>query len=125
MFCTNCGNAGLAGATFCAQCGTSLGQSAFPAEQIRIHPAQTQQWPSTVGNAPTYTPAPTSSGVAIAALIVVFFFPLLGLILGYVAQSDIRSSRGMKSGQGIATSAIILGWIFTIIGVLWFFSIMS
>lgn len=53
-----------------------------------------------------------TSVTAVAALISVFFIPLLGLILGYLAKREIVSSSGAKLGRGLAQAAIVLGWIF-------------
>jgi hypothetical protein len=66
-----------------------------------------------------YAPPPPASGMAVAALVLAFFFPVVGLILGYVAKSEIRNSGGTKGGDGMATAAIALGWIFTAIGLIW------
>jgi hypothetical protein len=74
------------------------------------------------GGTPVYaTPsfsAPTS-GLAIAALIFsiggLTFLPLLGsivgVILGYMARSDIRRRPEQVSGDGMALVSLILGWI--------------
>lgn len=64
------------------------------------------------------TPQSPTSAVAIAALISVFFIPLLGLILGYLAKKEISNSQGLKSGAGLAKASIVLGWIFVSIGTL-------
>lgn len=58
------------------------------------------------------------NGTAIAAFVfavVGFCWPLglLGLILGYVAKGQIKSRN--NSGNGLATFAIVLGWI-TVLG---------
>ncbi|MDA1359045.1 DUF4190 domain-containing protein [Glycomyces luteolus] len=58
------------------------------------------------------------NGTAIAAFVfsvVGLCWPLglLGLILGYVAKSQIKSRD--NSGSGLATAAIVLGWI-TVLG---------
>ena len=63
-------------------------------------------------------PQSPTSAVAIAALISVFFIPLLGLILGYLAKKEISNSQGLKSGAGLAKASIVLGWIFVSIGTL-------
>lgn len=63
--------------------------------------------------------APSSTSViAIAAFVSVFFIPLLGLILGYLAKKDIAQSPGNKSGKGLAKASIVLGWIFVSFGAL-------
>jgi alpha-glucoside transport system permease protein len=55
--------------------------------------------------------APTTSGLAIGALVAAFLLPVVGLVLGYLARRDIDNSRGAKSGRGLATAAIVVGWI--------------
>jgi hypothetical protein len=67
-----------------------------------------------------YQPAGPVPGktMGIVALVVVFFFSLVGLILGYVARSQ---SKAAGVDNTPAKVAIILGWIFlalTIIGVI-------
>jgi len=49
--------------------------------------------------------------------------PMLGsivaLIVGYIAKQEIRDSRGMLGGDGMATAGLVLGWIgvgLTVIG---------
>jgi hypothetical protein len=62
------------------------------------------------------TQVPQTSGLAVGALVAAIFLPILGLILGYVARNDIRSANPPKGGDGVATAAIVIGWIFTILG---------
>ncbi|MCX6459943.1 MAG: PDZ domain-containing protein [Actinobacteria bacterium] len=63
---------------------------------------------------------PQTSGLAVAALICAFLVPfILPIILGVAAKNDIRRSNGMKTGEGMATAGIVLGWIFTILILLW------
>jgi hypothetical protein len=150
MFCTNCGNQFEQEAKFCSQCGSqgqhltenvsdikitrtefnSLPVASLPTvgHPSMVPPQQTvnqvyrtypdYQYPQ--GNFIGYRPIPTTSGTAVAAIIIVFFFSLLGLILGYVARNEINKSNGMKTGAGMATTSIVLGWIFTILGFFWF-----
>lgn len=155
MFCTNCGHRLDEQAKFCSQCGSQGGVSAEAFSEINITRTEfnvpqtngqaAQQYPSFVqptsaldptnpgiqnyqfqqGSNIGYRQAPTPSGTAVAAIIVVFFFSLLGLILGYVAQNEIKKSNGLKTGSGMATTAIVLGWIFTILGFFWFIGAMS
>lgn len=66
--------------------------------------------------APTVTPqSEKTSGVAIAAIILTFLFPLIGLILGIVALSSIKKSG--EKGKGLAKAAIIISSIFIILGI--------
>ncbi len=73
-----------------------------------------------------YTPAygqpvsaPQTSGFAIASLIcsiaswflVPFIGGVLGVIFGHIARREIRRSQGWKSGNGLALSGLIIGYI--------------
>lgn len=54
------------------------------------------------------------NGLAIASFVLAIVglcspLGILGLILGYVAKSQIKSRN--NSGNGLATAAIVLGWI--------------
>jgi hypothetical protein len=57
----------------------------------------------------------STSNLAIAGLITVFFASPVGLILGYLARSEIRKSNGTKTGLKLTTATLILGWIFVAI----------
>lgn len=111
MFCTKCGELLGVEAEYCSRCGTRAGLPSVSEQRSQIG----------AGGAPVYSsaarPGATTSGLAIAALVSVFFISLLGLVLGYVARSEIRKSEGLKLGIGMANAAIILGWIFIVIGI--------
>ena len=81
------------------------------------------QWSAATGPAQYGVARPQyaqTSGLAVASLICAFLVPfVLPIILGVAAKNDIRRSNGTKSGEGLATAGIVLGWIFTIITVLW------
>jgi hypothetical protein len=57
-----------------------------------------------------------TSGLAVAALILAFFIPVVGLVLGIIALSSIKKNG--ESGKGLATAAIILSTIFMLTYVL-------
>lgn len=59
-----------------------------------------------------------TSGLAIAALILAFVFPLVGLILGIVALSSIKKSG--EKGKGLAMAGIILSSIFILLTIIFF-----
>ena len=61
------------------------------------------------GPAPIYVAAPPTNGMAIAALILVFFFFPLGIVLGHVARGQIK--RTGEGGRGLATAALIIGYL--------------
>jgi hypothetical protein len=57
-----------------------------------------------------------TSSLAVAALVLAFFFPVVGFILGIVALSSIKKNN--ESGRGLAISAIVISVILTLIGLL-------
>lgn len=66
-------------------------------------------------------PVPTGSRtnvLAIVALILAIFLPLVGAILGHVAMGQIKKTG--EEGRGLALAAIIIGWIFTGFAILGF-----
>jgi hypothetical protein len=59
--------------------------------------------------------APKTNGLAIASLICscagLFFLPIFpGIILGFVARSQIKRSNGSQKGDGLAVAGIIVGF---------------
>lgn len=57
----------------------------------------------------------TYSIFAVLSLLLAFFLPLFGIILGYVALNDIALSAGSKRGKDLAIAGIILGMIAIVI----------
>lgn len=100
MFCSNCGS-NVQG-KFCSGCGANVTTSP---EGVGLVYQETRKAVVTRPGAP-------NSGMAIAALICAFFFPLLGLILGLLARNDIRNSNGNMGGDGLANAAILVSIIF-------------
>lgn len=81
-------------------------------------PAAAPQYPVAPPPAAGYAPAPSTEAgktLGIIAVVVVFFASVVGLILGYVARSQ---SRKAGVANTPAKVAIILGWIFTVIGII-------
>jgi len=104
MFCINCGS--KFEGNFCSSCGTAASaDNQTPAASEPLVFVQTRS------TAPTSATAQTS-GLAITALVLSFFFPLIGIILGFVARNDISNSKGAKSGESMANLAIVLGFVF-------------
>lgn len=70
-----------------------------------------------------YVPAtwPRVSTRAIVALVCSFcgVFPI-GIVLGYRARREIDRSNGALAGRGVATAAIVAGWVMLAILVLFF-----
>jgi hypothetical protein len=58
---------------------------------------------------PMYVLAPPTNGVAIAALILVFVFFPIGIVLGHVARGQIK--RTGEGGKGLATAALVIGYL--------------
>jgi len=54
------------------------------------------------------TPQKTN-GIAVAALISSFFVSILGIILGFVALNQIKTSG--EQGRGLALAGIIIGFV--------------
>jgi peptidyl-prolyl cis-trans isomerase B (cyclophilin B) len=67
---------------------------------------------SSAPHPPANAPAPPTNGTAILALIFAILFAPLGLILAYVARSQIE--RSGDAGRGLVTAALIIGWILTL-----------
>jgi len=87
-YCPQCQQENPDEAGFCQKCGASL---SAPAGQ------------------------PEKSGLAIASLICgIFFFvlpsALLAVVFGHLSRSDIRRSGGRKTGGGMATAGLVLGY---------------
>jgi hypothetical protein len=71
---------------------------------------------------PQYGAAPAgavrgTNVMAILSLIFAFVFSPLGIVFGHIAKSQIR--RTGEGGSGLATAGLVLGYIFTILFVLW------
>ena len=56
-----------------------------------------------------YVSVPATNGMAIAALILVFVFYPIGIILGHVARGQIK--RTGEGGRGLATAALVIGYL--------------
>ena len=55
---------------------------------------------------------PATNTLAIVAFVLVFVVPVAGIVIGYVARSEIRKSQ--QGGHKLVVSALTLGWIFFI-----------
>jgi len=97
-------------------------QGGYPAQPG--YPAQGQQpaygAPAPYPQAPYggYPTGPKTNTMAILSLIFAFVFPILGIVFGHVALSQIKSTG--EAGRGLAQAGLILGYIFTGIVVLFF-----
>lgn len=93
MFCSNCGAINEGGGQFCKKCGQSF--SAAP---------------------PVAEGEGQISGKAIASLIcgILFFIlpsSIAAVILGHISLSEIRKSAGRLTGQGMAITGLVLGYL--------------
>lgn len=116
MFCSKCGGQLSQGVAFCSNCGnpavTPAASVYVPAPDYSAGPSQGQFQQQ------NYAQLPSASGLAVAAFVVSLFLPFIGLFMGYAARNEIRSSNGTKGGNGFASAAIAIGWIFTILGII-------
>lgn len=62
-------------------------------------------------------PAARTNSMAIAALVCSLVLAPLGIVFGHIALSQIN--RTGEDGRGLAIAGLIIGYIFTAIGVLW------
>jgi type II secretory pathway pseudopilin PulG len=107
MFCPQCGKTIAEGAYFCQNCGADT--SKVPAGT----PAKAAVSP--VAGTGIVTPQQTS-GLAIASLVcslVPFFLvtPIVAVVLGHIALSQIKRSAGRLKGSGLAIAGLILGYV--------------
>ncbi len=103
MFCALCAADNPNNGRFCVKCGAVLqGQRAMP--------------PPGGAYAPPYSGPTETSGKAIGSFIcgiLFFFFPsaIVAIILGHLSLSDIRKAGGRLTGDGWATTGLVLGYI--------------
>jgi peptidyl-prolyl cis-trans isomerase B (cyclophilin B) len=76
-----------------------------------INPVEPHGGPSGYGTA---SPQSTN-GTAVAALVFSIVLAPVGIVLGYVARSQIK--RTGEAGGGMATAALIIGWVLTVLGI--------
>jgi Domain of unknown function (DUF4190) len=55
--------------------------------------------------------------MSILSLVFAFVFPLLGIVFGHIAKKQIR--RTGEGGSGLATAGLVLGYIFTVLWILY------
>jgi hypothetical protein len=88
-------------------------------------PVAPQAAASTAATPPSPTPAsatgkPKTNGLAIAAIILAFLFPIVGLILGIVALAQIKKNN--EGGKGLAIASIIISIVITLVGIMAIFA---
>lgn len=92
-------------ATLCAMSDSNLNPQPLP-------PQQQPQYSQPYG-------APAQPGwntMAIVAFVVTFFVSIVGIILGFIALSQIK--RTGEQGRGLALAAVIIGFISLALGVI-------
>jgi hypothetical protein len=65
-----------------------------------------------------HTTAKTTNAVAMVAIVMVFFNPLAGLILGHIALVQIK--RTGENGRSAALVAAVIGWVLSSLLILGF-----
>lgn len=115
MFCSQCGVEIPGGAKFCPSCGTTTGTSPSPMPiTVTPLPLPTPRLPQqTQYQAPTTS---STSGLAIGGFIFSFLCGIIGLILCISALSEIKNSKGQKTGEGLAVGGIVISILNMVIG---------
>ena len=67
--------------------------------------------------APPYGP-PKTNVLAIIAFVAAFVVPIAAIVLGHISVSQLRTSG--EQGRGLAIAGLVVGYVFTAIGVLFF-----
>jgi predicted metal-binding membrane protein len=143
MFCPQCGAPNEDDALFCGECGAVLNPDEAsaeaeienlmtPAEEPEVEiveaspgeevAAELDEWPVAPPpppTPPTLAATATTSGMAIASLVMGIagwtLLPLIGSILavifGYMARDDIRQRPDEVTGDGLAVAGLVLGWL--------------
>jgi hypothetical protein len=60
----------------------------------------------------------SDSALPVLALIMAFVFPLAGAIIGHVALNQMRDGRIVDTNRSLAKTGMILGWVFTALGLI-------
>ncbi|WP_434742584.1 DUF4190 domain-containing protein [Micromonospora sp. SH-82] len=76
---------------------------------VREHQAPPASRPTTLGG---------TNLLALLSLIFAFVFSPVGIVLGHMAKRQIRQSG--EQGNGLATVGLVLGYVFTVLGILYF-----
>ncbi|WP_411700995.1 DUF4190 domain-containing protein [Conyzicola sp.] len=63
-----------------------------------------------------YPTAPRTNVLAIISLVAAFVMPVVGVITGHIAMSQIR--RTGEQGEGLAKAGLILSYVFIALGIL-------
>jgi hypothetical protein len=96
--------------------GEPTPQAAAPAYTA---PPAPQAYPTAPSSYPAYgqvSTAPRTNVLAIVAFILAFFISIAGVIVGFIALSQIK--RTGEGGRGLALAAVILGFVFLALGII-------
>lgn len=118
MFCIKCGKELPYGITICEDCASNQ----IPTVPPQQSPASAQPNPK-VETRPAYSDSdsiPMTNGMAIASLVTSLLgIGILGLILGIIANNQIKSSMGRQKGSGLAIAGIIISSFGIVFAVMW------
>jgi hypothetical protein len=105
-FCSKCGTQIDQGSAFCQNCGTPVSGANAPAAVATPAPTAAQL----AAGGKTNVMAIVSLVVSIVSWLIALWgvIPLLGIILGFIANGQIKKNPGMK-GRWMAILGIVLG----------------
>src|SRR5262245_21098289 len=117
MLCCGCGASVPEGSASCANCGSTVMASASAPPQGTLPPSQGTLLRAEMPPGPPAAQLPTE-GKATASLVLgilsllclSIFAGIPAVILGHLAQSNIRKSAGRLGGQGMALAGLIMGY---------------
>jgi hypothetical protein len=125
--CNNCGNE-MGTGVYCGGCGQRTGGAQGGNQQPQYQQPQIQQpqYQQPQIQQPQYQQysanAAKTNGMAIAAFVLsLFCCNLLAVIFGHMAISQIN--RTGEGGKGLATAALIIGYLSMVGGVIYFFAV--
>jgi hypothetical protein len=72
---------------------------------------------------PQYGPPAPTNTMAILAIIFAFVFSPLGIVFGFIARNQIRSTG--EAGDGLALAGIIVGALFLILSIVYVATVLS
>lgn len=131
MFCQKCGNNVADGSTFCPVCGNAM-PSPQPAQQVQ--PAQPTTYYQQAQ--PTTTSSPgkiLAMGIVSLALSTAPLAGIASIILGallfgkvdrYYSEGGLPSGQ-VKAGRGLGKAGLIVGIVFTVIWIIYFFGMIA
>ena len=113
MFCSQCG-AETNGSSFCPNCGSPTNAAGSQSSNSQVPPVQSVAPQAQPISQVPYSSGQQTNGFAIAALVLslVCCGPL-AIIFGFIARKQIRESNGAQTGDGLALSGIIVGFVFS------------